>query len=221
MSRKRSLSRGFCIRGPQDFTNIFAVSHETLEKLEVYAGLLIEWQKIKNLVAPNTLNDIWHRHFADSAQLFSLAPEAKIWLDIGSGAGFPGLVLAILLSEKTKTLVHLVESNSRKCAFLHEVVRKTGLIVEIHDQRIETLAESDKVIPADVVTARALAPLEKLFGLAVPFFDSGTTGLFLKGREVTREMEAAKRHWCFNWDIIPSRTDPEGCVIEVKTLRPV
>lgn len=209
------------------FASAFEVSRETLERLEMYAGLLRTWQKTINLVAPSTLEEIWHRHFADSAQLMGLAPEAAIrWFDLGSGGGFPGLVLAIMAADRAggeRLTFTLIDSDTRKCAFLAEVVRKVGLgpavAVEILSQRIETDATRDKLGQADVVTARALAPLDRLLELAVPAFGQGSIGLLLKGREAKSEVEAARRRWSFDYELHDSRTDAEGQIVVVRELR--
>jgi 16S rRNA (guanine527-N7)-methyltransferase len=207
------------IRGEEDFANAFCVSRETLIKLKTYAALLNEWQRTINLVAPNTLSEIWHRHFADSAQLLALTPEgSRRWLDLGSGAGFPGLVLAILLTEKGSGSVTLVESDSRKAAFLREVARSCGVSVDILCGRIESASTHFKVGKSDVVTARALAPLNRLLGLAMPFFSRNSIGVFLKGREVEREIEDARQEWRFDLDLIPSRTDPSGRIAVIRNL---
>ena len=119
----------------------FSVSHETVEKLELYERLLLQWQKAVNLVSPTTLPQVWQRHFADSAQLIALAPNAKNWVDLGSGGGFPGLAIAIMLANQKECCVHLIESNSRKCAFLSEVARRTGASARVHNMRIAEAAE--------------------------------------------------------------------------------
>lgn len=211
--------------GPDDFADAFGVSRETVERLKVYADLLFKWQKTINLVAPSTLGSIWHRHFADSAQLLrSSGPNGHVWLDFGSGAGFPGLVLAILRAESGSGRVVLVESDSRKCAFLAEVVRKTGLggcfTVEIRNTRIENPATQSNLETVDVITARALAPLDQLLELCQPYFSSTTHGLFLKGRDSAREIEVAQQKWAFEIAVSPSLTDPGGQILEIWGLRP-
>lgn len=206
------------IRGPADFAAAFAVPRETVEKLELYADLLRQWQRAVNLVAPSTLDDVWHRHFADSAQLLGHAPNAKIWVDLGSGGGFPGLVIAILLANHENQFVHLIESNGRKCAFLSEVARHTGAAVEIHEGRIENFARGGQIGPADVVTSRALAPLKLLLHLAHGFFSERTLGLFLKGRDARQEIGEALPQWRFEFDCAPSRTSGEGMIVEVRNL---
>jgi 16S rRNA (guanine527-N7)-methyltransferase len=204
------------IRNAGDFQRHFSVSHETVERLETYAVLLRQWQKAVNLVAPATLDEVWHRHFADSAQLLPLAPDARNWLDLGTGAGFPGLVIAIMCANHDNRSVHLVESNSRKCAFLQEVARRTAVSVAIHEGRIEDAAKAGRVGKVDVVTARALAPLAKLLALSDGFFSEQTIGLFLKGREASREMEEAGGVGRFSFQSIPSRVHGEGSIITVR-----
>ena len=206
------------IEGPSDFQNAFGVPRETVEKLELYAALLTQWQKAVNLVSPSTLGDIWHRHFADSAQLAGLVSIPKSWVDLGSGAGFPGLVIAILLANHENCVVHLIESNGRKCAFLGEVARRTGVAVRVHEGRIENMVKSGAIGAADVVSSRALAPLDRLLGLAKEFFNSETCGLFLKGREAAREIDEAKRIWCFDHHTVQNHTNADGCIIEVRNL---
>jgi len=207
------------IATPDDFARTFSVSRETVERLETYAALLRLWQKTINLVAPSTLDDIWHRHFADSAQLLALAPPAaERWLDLGSGAGFPGLVLAILLADRGSSRVTLIESDTRKAAFLAEVARKTGVAVDIRGSRIEKSATQAKLGPVDVVTARALAPLPRLLDISAPFFSGPTMGLFLKGREAEAEVEAARKLWDFEPELTPSLTDASGRIVVIRAL---
>lgn len=206
------------IHGPAEFASALRVSHETVEKLELYADLLCTWQKAVNLVAPTTLTEIWHRHFTDSAQLLQLASEKRCWIDLGSGGGFPGMVVAILLANQENRIVHLVESNGRKCAFLSEVARRTKAPVVIHEGRIEQIARGGLAGTADVVTSRALAPLNTLLGLAHGFFNENTTGLFLKGREAQVEIDDARRNWRFEYACVPSRTSGEGRIVEIRDL---
>jgi len=205
---------------PEAFQARFGISAETRKKLETYEALLKRWQKTINLVAPSTLDEIWHRHFADSAQLWPLRPsEAKTWLDLGSGAGFPGLVLAILASEKGGTRHILVESDSRKAAFLREVARATGVAVDILCTRIENPETHAKVGVADCVTARALAPLSRLIEIAAPYFMSSTLGMFLKGRDVAAEIDTAAQDWQFAFELIPSVTEESGRIVLLSALK--
>jgi 16S rRNA (guanine527-N7)-methyltransferase len=208
------------IRDPESFASYFSVSRETGGRLQAYVDLLKQWQPTINLVAPSTLEDAWERHIVDSAQLFILAPsDAMRWLDLGSGAGFPGMVLALMLAERPGARMTLIESDQRKSAFLAEVARKTGAPVDILSQRIEKVATQAKVGPYDVVTARALAPLPKLFELAIPYFSSATTGLFPKGREAEAEIRAARTEFDFDLSLQPSLTDEAGRVLKVTALR--
>jgi 16S rRNA (guanine527-N7)-methyltransferase len=207
------------ISGPTDFAEAFKVPRETIHRLTRFAELLAHWQKRTNLVAPSTLPTLWSRHFADSAQLTTLAPKARLWLDLGTGAGFPGLVIAILKAGTPDFRMHLAESNRKKCAFLAEVVRAAKAPVDIHAMRIEDLAQSANRLAPDVVSARALAPLPRLFDLAAPFFAAGTRGLFLKGREAEAEVEAAKAEWDFTARLVPSLTAANSHIVEVTNLR--
>jgi 16S rRNA (guanine527-N7)-methyltransferase len=238
-----------------EFVRVFGVSRETLERLETYARLLKTWQKTINLVAPSTLDDIWHRHFADSAQVLAawddlggepnkrslLTPAAAPqpsplalkngrgsgaapldWVDLGSGAGFPGLVVGMLLAERGTNRLTLVDSDQRKAAFLREVVRETGLkaqiTVEIVAERIESAANRSKPRPASVVSARALAPLPKLLDWAAPYFGPQTVGVFLKGREAAAEVEAAEGLSGWTLSLRPSLTDAEARVVVARRV---
>ena len=203
------------IENAADFARTFQVSHETVEKLELYERLLMQWQKAVNLVAPATIPLLWQRHFADSAQLVSLAPQAKTWVDLGSGGGFPALVIAIMLANQGECHVHLIESNARKCAFLSEVARQTGVPARVHNMRIADAAGKGAVPVADVVTARALSPLDALMDLALPFFGSASVALFMKGREAGVEVADARKRWFFDLKIHPSISDAEGQILEI------
>ncbi len=208
------------ITGPKDFQAHFGVSDETIERLAIYEEQLRLWQKKINLVAPSTMDDIWHRHFADSAQLLELAPKgAEKWVDLGSGAGFPGMVLAILRAgrgvEGDREPHILIESDTRKAAFLGEIARKTSVPVDIAMKRIEISSTQGRDNSVDVVSARALAPLDRLIGLAAPFFGSDTVGLFLKGREVDQEIEAAQLKWRFSCSLIDSLTEAQSRIAVV------
>lgn len=188
----------------------FFVSRETLEKLEVYRRLLEKWQKAINLVGPATLDDIPTRHFFDSAQMLRYIQDTDIrMVDLGSGAGFPGLVLAILGVRE----VHLVESDVRKATFLREVSRETKTPVTIHDIRAEDVTIPD----VSLVTARALAPLTDLLG-HMDRIAPKRTGLFLKGLQHGEEVEKAARKWQFQHEIFPSESDMSGKIIRVSAL---
>jgi 16S rRNA (guanine527-N7)-methyltransferase len=192
------------------------VSRETQEKLKLLERELRRWQAIKNLVGPATLGQIWDRHIVDSLQLLELAPEARTWVDLGSGAGFPGLVLAIAGQERGLK-VHLVESNSRKCSFLRHVARLTGSAVTVHAARLETVI-LDFVGKADVVSARALASLTQLLEWTEPMLKAGTIGLFPKGRDAESELTEARKRWTFEADILPSRTDSEARILRITSI---
>ncbi len=192
------------------------VSRETREKLELLERELRRWQSVKNLVGPATLDQIWDRHIVDSLQLLDLAPEAKTWIDLGSGAGFPGLVLAIAGQERGLK-VHLVESNSRKCAFLREIARLTGAQATVHAARLETVIPNF-IGKADVVSARALAALTQLLEWTEPMLKAGTIGLFPKGRDAEIELTEARKRWTFEADILPSRTDSEARILRITSI---
>ena len=196
------------------------VSRETRAKLALYVDLLGRWQKIKNLVGPGTLEHVWTRHLLDSAAVLDVAPEARTIVDLGSGAGFPGLVVAVLLADTPGAAVHLVEANARKGAFLRTVARETGAPATVHIGRIEEVVPVlARTLSPDLVTARALAPLDALLGLAEPLLAKGATGLFHKGRELGEEIAAARDHWGFDLVEHPSRTDPAGRLVEIRGLR--
>jgi len=209
----------FAVDGPEAFAKAFDVSRETIHRLERYEELLSEWQSWTNLIAKSTLPDVWTRHFADSAQLTLLAPKARLWLDLGSGAGFPGLVVAILKADDPDFKMHLIESNQRKCRFLAEVAAAIDAPVEIHPVRIEHFPRNSLSEAPQIVSARALAPLPKLLGLAAPLFDAETRGLFMKGRDASREIDEAKKDWRFEVKTHPSLTSKESSVVDVTGLR--
>jgi 16S rRNA G527 N7-methylase RsmG len=277
------------IGGPEDFAAAFDVSRETIERLETYEKLLRQWQKAVNLVASGTLDAVWHRHFADSAQLLALAPPGpRHWIDLGSGAGFPGLVIAILLVERATPLtppssvsvsspivpearlrhdagegqgggdrrtskvgipptprfappsppgggepsavlashITLIESDGRKAAFLCEVVRQTGLsagisgavAVDVLSIRAESVRIKVNASLPRVICARALAPLDKLLGLAAPLSPPGTTGLMCKGKGISKELQAAEKTWKFDVELVPSVTDRDGRIAVITNL---
>ena len=195
----------------------FNVSRETSAGLEILVHELARWQAIKNLVGPATLNEVWTRHVADSLQLLDVAPrQARTWLDLGAGAGFPGLVVAIAGRERGLA-VHLVESNARKCAFLRHVARVAQAPATVHESRLEA------VVPgfagkADVVSARALAALPELLAWTAPLLTTGTVGLFPKGRDAEAELTAAEKLWRFSVEILPSRTDPAARLLRITDL---
>jgi len=196
------------------------VSRETKKRLELFVDLLLVWQKKTNLVAPSTLNELWTRHIADSLQLVPLAPEARVWVDFGSGGGFPGLPIACALAGQSGVMVHLIESNAKKAAFLREAVRATGAPAVIHQERVENFGESFAET-VHVVTARALAPLKILCDQAFPLISRGAIGLFPKGQDVEAELTDAAKYWRLEAARVPSKTGPGGSIVIVRGLRPV
>lgn len=200
-----------------DALGLVHVSRETADRLDCLVAVLLEWQTRTNLVARSTLPHLWTRHVADSAQLLRLAPEAKVWIDLGSGAGFPGLVIACALADTPGAMAHLVESNAKKCAFLREAARRIGLPVTVHCARIEQFTSDFKGM-ADVVTARALAPLDRLLALAAPLLKTSGIGLFPKGQDVEAELTSASKCWKFDAALAPSVTSSTSAILVVRTL---
>lgn len=197
---------------PEQVAVTYNVSRESLDRLRTYVELVVKWNSRINLVSPSTIEDIWTRHIADSLQLIPHLPRGchRI-VDLGSGAGFPGLALAIASGIPTI----LVESNTKKAAFLGEVIRKTGAPAEVRHGRIEAAASE---LQADAVTARALAPLPRLIELALPLLSQGAQGLFLKGQDVEAELTESAKYWKMDYQIHPSTTDPHGVVLVLKEI---
>jgi 16S rRNA (guanine527-N7)-methyltransferase len=193
------------------------VSRETEQRLDRFVDALLLWQRTTNLVAPSTLPRLWTRHIADSLQLIALAPGAKVWIDLGSGGGFPGLAIACALAGEPGAKVHLVECNAKKTAFLREAVRITGAPAEVHALRAEKFGDSFAE-PVHAVTARALAPLKTLCGQALPFIVRGALGLFPKGQDVEAELTEAAKYWSIQASKAPSRTNSDGCIVVVRSL---
>ena len=201
------------------FASRFDVSRETLAMLDTYAELLNKWNPKINLVSRNTLSDLWHRHFADSAQLFQhIDVESNNWLDFGSGAGFPALVVAAL-AKKTRPGLRftLAESDHRKAAFLMTVSNALGLNAEIVTQRIEMLQAQN----ADIISARAVAPLEQLLSWAAPHAHKSTVLLFPKGNSYESELTAARKHWHIEVEVIPSMTDSSSVILRIEDFERV
>jgi 16S rRNA (guanine527-N7)-methyltransferase len=194
------------------FQERLSVSRETLARFETYASLLRKWQKAINLVGPKTVDALWERHFFDSAQIFALVGEKArgVWLDLGSGAGFPGLVVALLGAAQ----VHLVESDGRKATFLREAIRATGAPAQVHAMRVEALSP----FAVDVITARAFAPMPRLLDLATPFWREGTIGLFPKGRDVELELTQAAKYWIIEPEFHPSQTEDGAQILRISTV---
>jgi 16S rRNA (guanine527-N7)-methyltransferase len=191
------------------------VSRETWQRLEQLVDLLLEWQRTRNLVASSTIPQVWTRHVADSLQLLALAPGARRWIDLGAGGGFPGLVIACALAGEEGAEVHLVESVQKKAAFLRAAAAELSLPAIVHATRIEDF------VPAtaerfDVVTARALAPLDRLIGYAIPLLKRGAVGLFPKGQDVGAELTLASKSWNIEAELVPSKTDPQARIVLVR-----
>lgn len=191
----------------------FGVSRESGEHLENYVSLLLTWQTRINLIGPSTRDDIWNRHIADALQLLALLPDGiRTLADLGSGAGIPGLILAIARPLE----VHLFESNLKKGAFLREAARQTKVRAQVHSLRIEQAASLARTIRAEGVTARALAPLPRLLDYAAPFLENGATGYFHKGQDVDAELTDATKSWKLQVEKHPSMTDSRGVILVVK-----
>jgi 16S rRNA (guanine527-N7)-methyltransferase len=196
-----------------DFLRDFRATPDQMVDLETFRQRVAETNEVMNLVGPNTLPAFWSRHAADSAQLVKLAPKARIWADLGAGAGFPGVVLAIMLKGVPGARVHLIDSLTKRCRFLEAVVSELALPAEVHCARAETLK-----LRVDVVTARACAPLYKLLGFARPYLALNAEGLFLKGENVLAELDEARRAWTFDADLLPSFSNPNGRIVRLRRL---
>jgi 16S rRNA (guanine527-N7)-methyltransferase len=196
---------------------LFPVSRETEDRLNRFVESLLRWQNKLNLIGNSTIDEIWRRHVADSLQLLPLAPQARTWVDLGSGGGFPGMVVACALAGKAGACVHLIESNKKKAAFLREAVGVTAAPAVVHAIRAEKFGESCAE-PIDVVTARALAPLKTLCDQAFPFLSRGAIGLFPKGQDVDAELTEAAKYWRLEASKVPSKTSPEGSIILIRGL---
>lgn len=198
--------------GPEDFAAEYGLGAAQLEQCKAYAALLLETQEHTNLIGPATIPELWRRHFADSAQLLALGPAEGVWLDLGAGAGFPGLVLAILGAR-----VHLVESRRKKAAFLERVADVLGLTdrVRVSPERIEAL----KPVAVAAVTARALAPVAQLFDWGLPFAAQSTRWILPKGSQVASELRAAEERFHFGYRLHPSRTAPDSFILLADHVR--
>jgi 16S rRNA (guanine527-N7)-methyltransferase len=197
------------------------VSRETIARLDRFVELLIAWQQHTNLIARSTMPVLWTRHVADSLQLVGLAPDARVWADLGSGGGFPGLVIACVVADTEGAHVHLVESIGKKATFLREAVRITGAPATVHAMRIQDFVDDfvDKRRESlDVVTARALAPLPELLRMTYPLLKRGALGLFPKGQDVAVELTEAAKCWKIQSSLIQSRTDSKGQIVSVRGL---
>jgi 16S rRNA (guanine527-N7)-methyltransferase len=193
------------------------VSRETEGRLDRFVDLLLAWQTKTNLVAPSTLPTLWTRHISDSLQLLTVAPSAKTWVDLGSGGGFPGVVIACALAETPGAFVHLIERNAKKAAFLREALRVTNAPGTIH---LADIGDSVERIPGpvDCATARAVAPLHQLIGFVEPMVKKGAKALFLKGQDVEAELTEATKYWNIEPNLHPSRTGGHGWIVELTRI---
>jgi 16S rRNA (guanine527-N7)-methyltransferase len=196
----------------------FHVSRETSDRLSRFVALLCERQQRMNLVAASTVPRVWTRHVADSLQLLSLAPEARRWADLGSGAGFPGMVIACAMADIPGSHVDLIESIGKKAAFLGEAVTATGAPATVHHARVEVVTPH-LARNVDIVTARALAPLSTLLTMINPFIEKGAKALLHKGQDVDAELTEAAKYWTIDYDAVPSQTDPRGRILVVRRLK--
>mgnify|MGYP002712496393 FL=1 len=200
----------------QTFRAQTGASDANIADLQAFLVMLTEANEVMNLVGPDTIPDFWNRHAWDSAQLLNLAPEAKTWADLGAGAGFPGVVLAILLKGRPGTHVWLIDSLGKRCRFLQTIVDALDLPATVVNGRAE-----EQTISVDVVTARAVAAMDKLLGYAQPYFQRGAKGLFLKGEKAEAELKEARRVWQFEAELTVSRSDPRGRIVSLGSLRRV
>ena len=191
-----------------------SVSRETWDRLDRFVELVLRRQEVMNLVASSTIPKIWTRHVADSLQLLPLVPHATLWVDLGAGAGFPGVAVACALAETPGAQVHLVESTQKKAAFLRDVVSELSLPAIVHARRIEEFVQTNRE-SFDAVTARALAPLDRLIGYAIPLLKRGAVGVFPKGQDVEAELTQASKSWSIEAELISSKTDPRGRIVLV------
>ena len=201
----------------QNALRLVSVSRETEERLAVYVDLLERWRKTTNLISESTFASFWSRHIADCAQLVALAPGARQWVDMGSGAGLPGLVIAIQLANVRAAVVHCVESDQRKCAFLREVARATGSPARIHAKPIENIEPLGLGV-VDAVTARAFATLPETLRLAKVWLEQGAIGVFPRGRSVQCQLNALSPAPPYEIEVSPSAVDPKAGILRIRTI---
>ncbi len=201
--------------GPDDLAKEVSVPRETLKRLETFRALLNDWSTKINLIGPKELGRFWRRHAFDSAQLLSLAPGAKRWIDAGAGAGFPGIVLACGLVDRAGAEVVLVESIAKKCTFLQEAVDVLAIPARVENARVESL----QPFKVDVFTARALAPLPTLIHYAQPYLRKGTIALFPRGERAEEELTSLANDPRLRMELIPSRSDPRGRIVKIEAIR--
>lgn len=204
------------VRTAEDFQARTGASDVRMAELERFRAMLEETNAVMNLVGPDTLPDFWSRHAWDSAQLLEVEPRALTWADLGAGAGFPGLVLAILLKDRPGAHVWLIDSLGKRCRFLTKVVETLGLPATVVHGRAE-----EQKISVERVTARAVAPMERLLGYAQPYMQRGAQAVFLKGERAEEELREARKSWQFSHELRPSQSDPRGRIVCIGSLRRV
>ena len=192
------------------------ISRETAARLDRFVATLRRWQPIVPLVAASTLPALWTRHVGDSLQLVSLAPATRVWVDFGSGGGFPGLVIACALADVPGACVHLIERHGKKAAFLREAVRETGAAAVVHQGPVEAVVRQ---LDVEKVTARAFARLSVLIALAEPLLKKGAEALFLKGEDVAAELTEVTKCWKIDVNLIPSLSDPRGRIVHIRSAQ--
>ena len=200
---------------PSALARVLPVSRETVESLERYVALLRRWQPAQNLVSPTTLDAVWSRHVADCAQLVARFPDCRRWVDIGSGAGLPGMITAILLADEPGARVFCVESNQRKCAFLRAAIRETGAAAEVCEGRIESVLKQWNE-PVEMISARALASLPRLLDLSEPLLARGVHAAFHKGEDFESELREATQSWVLDLVKHQSLVDPNSSIVEIR-----
>ena len=199
--------------------DIFDVSRETWERLQLYADLVRKWQKTINLVSPSTVDNLWSRHILDSLQIYRYNQQPKTWLDMGSGAGFPGIVTGICLAENEKGWVHLVESNQKKAAFLRNCIIKTGARASVHPVRVSNAIKD--IASVDAISARALASLSDLLEMSAPWFakNEKCCAWFHKGRDYASELDIARSRWTFDLVKYDSQIEDDSVILSISHLR--
>ncbi len=190
------------------------VSRETLQKLETFAELVRKWNPKINLVSKSSLDDLWDRHILDSVQVFRLVEQGGNWVDIGSGGGFPGIVIAILNQEEQRFRVRLVESDQRKCAFLRTAIRELGLTATVDNERIENA----QYLEADILSARALSDLSQLLAYAEMHLKPGGVAIFPKGQNWQQEVEETQHLWSYQFEAVTSKTNSAAAVLMIKDI---
>jgi 16S rRNA (guanine527-N7)-methyltransferase len=220
VSRAAAISAADLAKDRERALALTPVSRETGERLDRFVALLLERQRQINLIAPSTEPVLWTRHIADSLQLLALAPDARVWADFGAGAGFPGLVIACALADTPGAQIHLVESSTKKAAFLREAIAATGAPAVVHATRVADFVEATPS-GIEAVTARAFAPLAELCAAAYPLLITGAVGVFPKGQAVEAELTEAAKCWKIQATLAESRTDPQARIVVVRGLKPV